>query len=31
VPVLGLTYVVALILCMAMAPIVEKPFLYIQF
>ncbi len=31
VPVLGLTYVIALILCMAMAPIVEKPFLYIQF
>lgn len=30
-PVLGFTYVVALILCMVMAPIFEKPFLYMQF
>jgi alginate O-acetyltransferase complex protein AlgI len=31
VSVLGLAYVVALILCMAMAPIIERPFQYIQF
>jgi alginate O-acetyltransferase complex protein AlgI len=30
-PILGLTYVVALILCMVMAPIFVKPFLYMQF
>ncbi|MGH7172599.1 MAG: MBOAT family O-acyltransferase [Gemmataceae bacterium] len=30
-PILGLTYVLALTLCMVMAPIFDKPFLYIQF
>jgi alginate O-acetyltransferase complex protein AlgI len=30
-PILGFTYVLALILCMVMAPIFEKPFLYMQF
>jgi alginate O-acetyltransferase complex protein AlgI len=30
-PVLGLSYVAALILCMAMAPLNEKPFIYFQF
>ncbi|HZV07059.1 MAG TPA: MBOAT family O-acyltransferase [Gemmataceae bacterium] len=30
-PILGFTYVLALILCMVMAPIYDKPFLYMQF
>ena len=30
-PLLGFTYVLALILCMVMAPIFEKPFLYMNF
>ncbi len=30
-PILGFTYVVALVLCMVMAPVFEKPFLYMQF
>ncbi len=30
-PILGFTYILALILCMVMAPIFEKPFLYMQF
>jgi alginate O-acetyltransferase complex protein AlgI len=31
IPILGFTYVFGLILCMVMAPIFEKPFLYMQF
>ena len=30
-PVLGFTYVLALILCMVMAPLLDKPFIYFQF
>jgi alginate O-acetyltransferase complex protein AlgI len=30
-PILGFTYVLALILCMVMAPVFDKPFLYMQF
>ncbi len=30
-PILGFTYIVALTLCMVMAPLIEKPFLYMQF
>jgi hypothetical protein len=30
-PVLGFTYVFALILCMVMAPLTEKPFIYFNF
>jgi hypothetical protein len=30
-PALGFTYVLALILCMVMAPLNEKPFIYFQF
>jgi alginate O-acetyltransferase complex protein AlgI len=30
-PILGFTYVFALVLCMVMAPVFEKPFLYMQF
>jgi alginate O-acetyltransferase complex protein AlgI len=30
-PILGFTYVLALIFCMILAPIFEKPFLYMQF
>lgn len=30
-PILGFTYVLALILCMIMAPLLDKPFLYMQF
>ena len=30
-PILGFTYVLALILCMVMAPLLDKPFLYMQF
>jgi len=30
-PILGFTYVLALVLCMVMAPIFVKPFLYMQF
>ncbi|MGH7171299.1 MAG: MBOAT family O-acyltransferase, partial [Gemmataceae bacterium] len=30
-PLLGFTYILALILCMVMAPIFEKPFLYMNF
>ena len=31
IPVIGFTYVLALIVCMVMAPLFEKPFLYMQF
>jgi len=30
-PLLGFTYVVGLVLCMVMAPVFEKPFIYFQF